>query len=69
MKQLSLEITTLTEVPIIPKYHKLLFEDAEGSYQISIDDTEGKNTSANAIKKAFISNAKRNNINNVMIHF
>lgn len=48
--------------PVIPKYHKLLFEDAEGSYQISIDDTQGKNTSANAIKKAFISNAKRNNI-------
>ena len=44
--------------PVIPKYHKLLFEDAEGSYQISIDDTQGKNTSANAIKKAFISNAK-----------
>lgn len=48
--------------PVIPKYHKLLFEDAEGSYQISIDDTQGKNTSANAIKKAFISNAKRKNI-------
>ena len=30
--------------PVIPKYHKLLFEDAEGSYQISIDDTQGKNT-------------------------
>ena len=44
--------------PVIPKYHKLLFEDAEESYQISIDDTQGKNTSANAIKKAFISNAK-----------
>lgn len=44
--------------PVIPKYHKLLFEDAEGEYQISIDDTQGKNTSANAIKKAFISNAK-----------
>ena len=48
--------------PVIPKYHKLLFEDAEGSYQISIDDTQGKNTSANAIKKAFISNAKRKNL-------
>jgi rRNA-processing protein FCF1 len=44
--------------PVIPKYHKLLFEDAEREYQISIDDTQGKNTSANAIKKAFISNAK-----------
>ena len=44
--------------PVIPKYHKLLFEDAEKEYQISIDDTQGKNTSANAIKKAFISNAK-----------
>lgn len=48
--------------PVIPKYHKLLFEDAEGSYQISIDDTQGKNTSANAIKKAFISNAKMKKI-------
>lgn len=44
--------------PVIPKYHKLLFEDAEPEYQISIDDTQGKNTSANAIRKAFISNAK-----------
>ncbi|MCR5146361.1 MAG: EVE domain-containing protein [Clostridia bacterium] len=44
--------------PVNPKYHKLLFEDAEHQYQISIDDTQGKNTSANAIKKAFISNAK-----------
>ena len=48
--------------PVIPKYHKLLFEDAEGEYQISIDDTHGRNTSANAIKKAFISNAKIKNI-------
>ena len=48
--------------PIIPRYHKLLFEDAEREYQISIDDTQGKNTSANAIKKAFISNANRKNI-------
>ncbi len=44
--------------PVIPKYHKLLFEDAEEEYQISIDDTQGENISANAIKKAFISNAK-----------
>lgn len=44
--------------PIIPKYHKLLFEDAEREYQISITDIEGRNTSANAIKKAFISNSK-----------
>ena len=44
--------------PVIPKYHKLLFEDAEGQYQITINDIQGKNTSANAIKKAFISNAK-----------
>ena len=44
--------------PVIPQYHKLLFEDAEGEYQISIKDTQGKNTSANAIKKAFISNSK-----------
>ena len=49
--------------PVIPKYHKLLFEDAEGIYQISIDDTQGKNTSANAIKKAFISNSKIKKIN------
>ena len=48
--------------PVIPKYHKLLFEDAEREYQISIDDTQGKNTSANAIKKAFISNANRKKI-------
>jgi len=45
-------------LPVIPKYHKLLFEDAESEYQISIDDIQGKNTSANAIKKAFISNSK-----------
>ena len=44
--------------PVIPKHHKLLFEDAEKEYQISIDDTQGKKTSANAIKKAFISNSK-----------
>lgn len=49
--------------PIKPKYHKLLFEDAEDEYQISINDTQGKNTSANAIKKAFISNAKIKIIN------
>ena len=49
--------------PVIPKYHKLLFEDAEKEYQISIDDTQGKNTSANAIKKAFISNSKIKMIN------
>ena len=48
--------------PIIPKYHKLLFEDAEVEYQISIDDTQGKNACANAIKKAFITNANRKNI-------
>lgn len=49
--------------PVIPKYHKLLFEDAEEEYQISIDDTQGKNTSANAIKKAFITNSKIKMIN------
>ena len=49
--------------PVIPKYHKLLFEDAEREYQISIEDTEGRNTSANAIKKAFISNSKIKMIN------
>ena len=48
--------------PIIPKYHKLLFEDAEGEYQRSIKYTQGKNTSVNAIKKAFVSNSKINNI-------
>ena len=45
-------------IPVQPKYHKLLFEEAEREFQISIDDTQGINTSANAIKKAFISNAK-----------
>lgn len=45
-------------VPVQPQYHKLLFEEAEKEFQISIDDTLGKNTSANAIKKAFISNSK-----------
>lgn len=45
-------------IPVQPKYHKLLFEEAESEFQISIDDTQGINTSANAIKKAFISNAK-----------
>lgn len=43
-------------IPVQPQYHKLLFEEAEKSFQISIDDTLGMNTSANAIKKAFISN-------------
>ena len=38
--------------PIKPEYHKLLFEDAENEYQISINDVQGKNTSANAIKKS-----------------
>lgn len=46
-------------VPVQPQYHKLLFEEAEKELQISIEDTQGMNTSANAIKKAFISNAKR----------
>ena len=45
-------------VPVQPQYHKLLFEEAEDEFQISIDDTLGQNTSANAIKKAFISNSK-----------
>lgn len=45
-------------IPVQPKYHKLLFEEAEREFQISIDDTQGINTSANAIKKAFISNSK-----------
>lgn len=45
-------------IPVQPKYHKLLFEEAERELQISIDATQGMNTSANAIKKAFISNAK-----------
>ncbi len=45
-------------IPIQPKYHKLLFEEAEREFQISIDDTQGINTSANAIKKAFITNSK-----------
>lgn len=45
-------------VPVKPQYHKLLFEEAEEEFQITIDDTQGKNTSANAIKKAFISNSK-----------
>lgn len=45
-------------IPVQPKYHKLLFEETEREFQISIDDTQGINTSANAIKKAFISNSK-----------
>lgn len=45
-------------IPVQPKYHKLLFEEAEREFQISIDDTQGMNTSANAIKKAFITNSK-----------
>ena len=61
--------------PVIPKYHKLLFEDAEKEYQISIDDTQGKNTSANAIKKAFISNSineinnSKDNYENILLFF
>ena len=49
--------------PVRPEYHKLLFEEAEDNYQISIRDTQGMNTSANAIRKAFISNAKIKEIN------
>ena len=45
-------------VPVQPRYHKLLFEEAEKEFQISINDTLGKNTSSNAIRKAFISNSK-----------
>ena len=45
-------------VPVQPQYHKLLFEEAEKEFQISFDDALGRNTSANAIKKAFISNSK-----------
>lgn len=49
-------------VPVQPQYHKLLFEEAEKSFQISIYDTLGTNTSANAIKKAFITNKNIKNI-------
>lgn len=38
-------------IPVQQKYYKLLFEEAERELKISIDDTQGMNTSANAIKK------------------
>lgn len=49
-------------LPIIPKYHKLLFPEAEKELQIDLRDYSALNTSSNAIKKAFISNAKMKKI-------
>lgn len=45
-------------LPIRPRYHKLLFPEAEQELQIEFRDYTALNTSSNAIKKAFISNAK-----------
>lgn len=45
-------------LPILPRYHKLLFPEAEREMQIDLRDYTALNTSSNAIKKAFISNAK-----------
>ena len=43
-------------LPVIPEVHKLLFQEAEENMQISFDDYKGEVVSANAIKKAFITN-------------
>lgn len=43
-------------LPVIPEFHKLLFQEAEENMQISFDDYKGEIVSANAIKKSFITN-------------
>ena len=42
-------------VPIIPKYHRLLFPEVK-PYQCGIEDINGGNSSGNAIKKVYITN-------------
>ncbi len=58
----SLKNQEIFIIPVQPHYHKLLFEEAEKEFQISIEDMQGMHTSANAIRKAFISNSKRRDI-------
>ena len=45
-------------LPVKPVYHKLLFPEAEKEMQLEFNDYSTLNTSANAIKKAFITNAR-----------
>ena len=45
-------------VPIQEKYHKILFQECEKNYQMSIDDIGGLNTAANSLRKAYLSNSK-----------
>ena len=49
-------------LPIREKYHELLFQDSEKVHQISLDDLAGNSTSANSIRKAFLSRANNRNI-------
>jgi len=46
-------------IPIRPEYHIKLFPDYTNLYQLSIDDLTGEKAEAYAIKKVYISSAKR----------
>lgn len=54
----NIETQGIFIIPIKPQYHKLLFEEAESEMQITFEDLQGINTSANAIRKAFICKSK-----------
>lgn len=49
-------------VPIRPEFNKLLFPESEINPQLCFEDYEGKITSANAIKKAYICNSNTREI-------
>jgi rRNA-processing protein FCF1 len=48
-------------IPIKDVYHKLLFQESEKQFQLSLDDFQGKNTASNSLKKAYLcdSNTKK----------
>lgn len=49
-------------IPILPKYHKMLFPEAETEYQIRIADLFAENAYSNAIKKAYITKSNSNKL-------
>ena len=49
-------------VPIRDKYHRLLFQESEKKFQLSLEDFQGKNTASNSLKKAYLCNSKNKQI-------